>query len=226
MTTQLDSSRIADYLLDHPHFFEEHAELLSTVKLPSPVLGRAISLQERQMEILRDKIRTLELQAAKVLRTAQENDAIADKFHQWTCAVLTRKNAPQLPQVIVDDLVRIFDVPAAALRLWELDDSHSQAAYAAPVSDAARQYASALTEPYCGPSNGIEVATWLDQAETLQSIVCIPLRPTTTGATHGLLVLGSSDAARFSSDMGTDFLRRIGETASAAISHIYTTQPV
>jgi uncharacterized protein YigA (DUF484 family) len=36
MTTELDSSLIADYLLDHPHFFEEHAELLSTVKLTSP----------------------------------------------------------------------------------------------------------------------------------------------------------------------------------------------
>jgi uncharacterized protein YigA (DUF484 family) len=35
-----------------------------------------------------------------------------------------------------------------------------------------------------------------------------------------LLVLASGDAQRFAPDMGTDFLERIGELASAALSRL------
>jgi uncharacterized protein YigA (DUF484 family) len=53
MTSPLDSNTVADYLLDNPQFFEEHAELLSRVKLSSALGGRTLSLQERQMDVLR-----------------------------------------------------------------------------------------------------------------------------------------------------------------------------
>ena len=48
MTATLDSIVIAQYLVDHPQFFEEHAGLLGEVKLSSPLTWRAVSLQERQ----------------------------------------------------------------------------------------------------------------------------------------------------------------------------------
>src|SRR5574343_293477 len=52
---------IADFLLNTPDFFERHAELLATVQLTSPHGHRAVGLQERQAEMLREKIRVLEL---------------------------------------------------------------------------------------------------------------------------------------------------------------------
>jgi uncharacterized protein YigA (DUF484 family) len=52
---------IANFLVHTPDFFERHAELLSTVKLTSPHNHRSISLQERQAEMMREKIRALEL---------------------------------------------------------------------------------------------------------------------------------------------------------------------
>ena len=39
-------------------------------------------------------------------------------------------------------------------------------------------------------------------------------------ACFGLLVLASGDPHRFASDMGTDFLERIGEITSAALSRL------
>ncbi len=47
---------IADFLLNTPDFFGRHAELLSAVLLSSPHSNRAVSLQERQAEMLREKI--------------------------------------------------------------------------------------------------------------------------------------------------------------------------
>ena len=68
MTSPLDQDSVAQYLLDSPHFFEEHAELLGKIRLSSPLLGRAVSLQERQMEILREKIKVQDLRLADMVR--------------------------------------------------------------------------------------------------------------------------------------------------------------
>ncbi|MDO6916784.1 DUF484 family protein, partial [Acinetobacter baumannii] len=59
---------VADYLLANPEFFARHAELLASVKLANPHGKAAISLQERQMEMLRDKNKLLERRLAELLR--------------------------------------------------------------------------------------------------------------------------------------------------------------
>lgn len=223
MTTHLDSAVVADYLLDHPHFFEEHAELLSGIKLTSPLMGRAISLQERQMEILREKIRSHELQAARLMHIAQDNDAIAHKFQLWTYAVLRAKHDANLPQLLVDELVRIFNVPQATLRLWDLPPAHATAWYAEPVSAETQQYAKQLTAPFCDANPGIDVVNLLPDATNIKSAAIMALRPTTPDHATGLLIIGSPEPERFTADMSTDFLSHIGETASAALSHIYHT---
>ena len=93
----MNSTDIATYLIQHPHFFEEHAELLSSIKLTSPVMGRAISLQERQMEVVREKYRTLELKLAELMRLADENLDITNKFQVWTRTLLLARNDVDLP---------------------------------------------------------------------------------------------------------------------------------
>ncbi len=48
----------------------------------------------------------------------------------------------------------------------------------------------------------------------------IPLRHESLGAAFGLLVLASPDPTRYTADMGTEFLARIGEIASAALTRL------
>ena len=48
----------------------------------------------------------------------------------------------------------------------------------------------------------------------------IPLRHAGTPGAFGLLVLGSPDPTRYSADMGTEFLTRLGEVASAGLSRL------
>ncbi|MFJ9532191.1 DUF484 family protein [Herbaspirillum sp. NPDC101396] len=218
MTSHLDSDSIADYLLDHPHFFEEHAELLGRIKLTSPLLGRAISLQERQMEILREKIKVQELHMADLMRIAQENDEITGKFQAWTRALLLARNDADLPQALTRNLQEIFNVPQVTLRLWNVAESHNDNWYTATVSEDARIFANGLTTPFCGANNDFEAAGWLEDATSVKSLAMLPLRVGAAPEAFGLLVLGSPDPSRFSADMATDFLSRISETASAALA--------
>jgi uncharacterized protein YigA (DUF484 family) len=220
MTATLDPAAIAQYLVDHPQFFEEYAALLGEVKLSSPLMGRAVSLQERQMEVMRDKYRTLELRMSQLVRHAEENKAIADRFHGWTQQLLRTRDLNAMPDAVSGGLIKHFIVPQATLRLWDLNPAdhatHAGAWYTEGASEDTRLFASSLRAPYCGPNKDFEAVRWLDDADGIRSTVLLPLRA--GGSAFGLLVLGSPDPERFGAAMATDFLVHIGETASAALA--------
>ena len=218
MTAQPDSDTVARYLADNPEFFEEHAELFSRLKLTSPLGGRTVSLQERQMEVLREKIKTLELRFANLVRVAQENEDITSKFHLWVKALLAARNDVDLPHVLVDTLRTVFSVPHATLRLWGTASDFSHTWYSEPVSADVRLFTNSLHTPYCGPNQDFEAAGWLDGEAPVQSVALVPLRRDDNGDAFGLLVMGSPDTERFTSDMATDFLAKIGETSSSALA--------
>jgi uncharacterized protein YigA (DUF484 family) len=209
---------IANYLANTPGFFERHAELLGAVQLTSPHGQRAVSLQERQMEMLRERIKGLEQKIVEMIRAGQENMAIADRLHRWTRAILLTADAAELPGRMVASLKHEFLIPQATIRLWDVDAAHVDAPFAQAVSDDVKTFAGSLTLPYCGVNAGFEATAWLDDAATVASLAMIPLRHGDTA--FGLLVLGSPDPTRYAAEMGTEFLMRIGEVSSAALSRL------
>jgi uncharacterized protein YigA (DUF484 family) len=212
---------IAEFLAANPGFFERHAELLAGIQLTSPHGQRAVSLQERQMELMRERHKGLERRIMDMIRHSQENLAIADRLHRLTRALLLTGDAAELPEVLVRTLRHEFMIPQAALRLWDLDPTHAGAGFARPVSEDVRRLAAGLVLPYCGANTGFEAAGWLDDAGTVTSLAMIALRAGAAGE-HllGLLVLGSPDPTRYSADMGTEFLVRLGDIAGAALSRL------
>lgn len=214
----MNSNDIAVFLSDNPHFFEEHAELLGQIKLTSPVLGRAISLQERQMEVVREKHRVLELRLHELMRLGLENDAITGKFQHWTRSLLLARNDVELPHVLTQGLEDIFAVPYATLRLWQVAEDFSHTWFAQTVGEDVHVFAKGLNAPFCGKNQDFEAAKWIDTNDTIASIAMLPLRLAPGSATFGLLVLGSPDPARFTKEMATDFLAKIADTSSAALS--------
>lgn len=210
----MNHSEVAQFLTTNPHFFEEHAELLGKIKLSSPLLGRAVSLQERQMEVVRDKYRHLELRLTELMRLAAENDHAIAKFQKWANSLLLARNDVDLPHILTSNLKDIFSLPHASVRLWNVAGEFEHTWFAAPASDTIKLFASGLTGPFCGENKEFEAASWLDVP--VASIAMMPLRA--EGKVVGLLVLGSPDKNRFSNTMATDFLSQLAQTASAAIS--------
>jgi len=128
-----------------------------------------------------------------------------------------------LPQAVLDGMLHRFDVPQAALRVWGVAPAYQHEAFAQGASDETRSFASSLTMPFCGPNLGFEALAWLPQADQVQSLALLPLREGAIDSTtpaFGLLVLGSPDAQRFDATMGTDFLGRMAELASAALARL------
>ncbi len=213
----MEPEDIAQYLKAHPEFFERYAELVSQIHIPSPHGGNAISITERQLITLREKVRQLEARLAEMIAFGEENDAISAKVHRLAVALLCATDRAAVTSVLYGHLGGDFSVPHVALRLW--DDGESAEAEPSLVTDSVKAFAESLRQPYCGPAAGQEAVAWLgDAAAHIRSVAQIALRdPDPGGGCFGLLLLGSEEAHRFYSGMGTLFLQRIGELASAAL---------
>lgn len=221
MANPITEDDIAHYLSITPDFFQRHAELLAAVQLTSPHGNRAVSLQERQAEMLREKIKGLEHRIMEMVRNGNENVLLSDKILRWARSLFTKPQGLSLPEHLVLELTMQFSVPQVGLRLWDVAAEHAGEDFAKPVSDDAKVFASSLMEPFCGLNTGFEAVSWLSDPQAVASLALVPLRAPSSGnagPAFGMLVLASSDAYRFSSSLGTDFLARIGELASAALS--------
>ncbi|MEN9473594.1 MAG: hypothetical protein RIS48_314, partial [Pseudomonadota bacterium] len=142
---------IAHFLATTPGFFERYAGLLASVQLGSPHSGRAISLQERQVELLRRKIHDLELRLAAMLRLGRDNVGIADKLLGLFQVLLSARSQQDLPGLLLSELERRFQLPQVALRLWDLAPEFADLEQAA-ASAASTSGAAALPDRlYCGP---------------------------------------------------------------------------
>ncbi len=222
---------IANYLANTPGFFERQAELLASIQLTSPHGQRAVSLQQRQIEMLREKIKLMERERMAMIRHGRENEAIADRLHRFIRSILLARTPADVPDVMLASLQHEFLIPQAAIRLWGVVPEVADRPWAADVGDEVRKLTEGLALPFCGLNAGFEPAAWLDDAGTVMSVALVPLRATSAaplavdgepqpGAAFGLLVLGSPDPTRYSADMGTEFLVRVGEVASAALSRL------
>lgn len=214
---------IANYLSITPDFFQRHAELLAAVQFTSPHSHRAVSLQERQAEMLREKIKVLEQRVMEMIRNGNDNVLLSDKILRWARSLLLTSDLRALPAAITEEIQQQFAVPQVGLRLWGVAPEFADLAVAQGVSDDAKVFASSLMEPFCGLNTGFEAVSWLADPTAATSLALIALRSAGAGSNtpaFGMLVLASPDAQRFHSGMGTDFLARMGELASAALSRL------
>ncbi|KAF0202360.1 MAG: hypothetical protein FD173_1999 [Gallionellaceae bacterium] len=184
---------VANYLQENPAFFEAYAQMLSDIVIPHPYGGRTISLSERQMLTLRERVKDLEKKLHELLEFAKENDGLQNKLHQFTLALFNAHDLPGLQYAAMSSLRDIFSVPHAAIHLWKEQP------------------------PICVHQPVLDTAKWFGEAEPhLRSFAYMPLRA--NGQTIGILIIASEDAQRFYPEMGTIFLQRIADIVGAALS--------
>lgn len=217
----IHDEQIAAFLRDQPDFFERHPELLAGLRFAPAHGNRAISLHERQLEVLRDKLRHTERRLGELVHLGKENDAIAERLQRWTRELLRTADDERLPGVVVDGMRNGFSVPLVSLRLWRTRAGFESPEWARETASEWIEQVDAMRQPYCGPRGDLRFASWLPNAGAeARSIALLPLRQGAGPLSFGLLVLGSSDVDRFQANMGTAFLERIAELASAALGRL------
>lgn len=219
MTDTIDASRIADYLTAHPDFYNQFPELLTSLRITHPHGTHAISITERQVLSMRDKVQMLEGKLAELIHFGEENDAISEKMHKLALDVTAARDLPALFSALDQHLKQGFAVPHHAIRIWNTPEPAIWPA----VSDTLKNEVGAQMHPSCGALRHAEAHEWFGEAAAhLKSFAAIPLTPIRAGGEHtvGLLVLASEDAQRFYPDMGILYLDRLGQLVGAALTRL------
>lgn len=203
---------VARYLDQHPDYFQRHPELLARITLIHQVGGRAVSLIERQVQVLRDQSRNLQRQLRELLGNARDNDALTDRLHRLALAMVDGRTLDDALDAASDILRQEFQFDGARLLLRARDGFTSSRAEVASDDAMLEELLRRITagKPVCGEAPEAPVLRSLfgEHATDIKTWALIPLG----GASpFGALCLGSRDPYRFHAGMGTVYLTRLGE---------------
>jgi uncharacterized protein YigA (DUF484 family) len=217
-----EEETVAGYLQHHPDFFERHQPLLARLRLPHVRGGSTISLVERQIEVLRERYAALEQKLADFVKVARSNDAVAEKIHRFTRRLLRAKTRAAAIEQVEASLREDFDAFNSVLLLIGREPEalgqrfvRSVAAEDSNLKSFESLFASG--KPRCGQVRDSQREFLFGQeANDVGSLALVPLGD--KGAPIGLLVLGSTDRDRFHPGMSTEFLARMADLISDALT--------
>ncbi len=213
---------IADYLKSHPDFFERNLPLLSGLKLPHRTTGGAISLVERQVDVLRQRNTTTEARLRELVEVARSNDRLAARIHSLALLLMRSKSRENVIDILDEQLREGFSVDHAALVLFDsvpgLAQGHSQFVRVVHREDpAVGPFKSFLqsSAPRCTRVRDSQRDFLFGPGTEIHSMALVPLGPRSE---FGFLAIGSRDPDHFHPAKSIDFLARLGELAACALS--------
>jgi uncharacterized protein len=221
---QTDEERVERFLTLNPDFFERHQALLARMRLPHMRTGSTVSLVERQVEVLREQKTDSDRRLAEFVAVARANDQLAERIHRFTRRML---RAPT-PLAALDALeaslredfdafhsVLVLTTPVAALQ----GNNHEPfLRRLAPEDTNMRTFEALLAtgKPRCGQVRDTQRDFLFGpEAASIGSVALVPLGE---AGSLGLLALGSAERERFHPGMSTEFLKRMAEIITDALS--------
>jgi uncharacterized protein len=221
----LTDSSVADYLLTYPDFFERNSQLYTKLRLPHVRdVAATVSLVERQVEVLRERNQSLERKLKELLEVARANDALADRIHRLCQRLIRTRTLAESISAIETSLREDFDAMNSVLVLFLEEARALEPAMgrflriANPLDEDMRTFDSLLSsgKPRCGQVRDAQ-RDYLFGSESV-AIGSVALTPLGQKGALGILAIGASDAERFHPGMSTEFLLRIGELVTYALT--------
>ena len=210
---QIDSTEdiVRQFLRDNPAFLDDNPDILESLSLPHNS-GKAVSLVERQVGVMRDRNKEMRNRLDNMLATAHDNDLLFEKTKRLVLNLLDAKNLPAMVETIYDSLGKDFEIDFYSLTLLGDEKSLPRTmARVASVEKAGEQVGTLIgsNRAVCGVLRKEEM-TFLFGEEGLQvgSVAAVPLRYNNL---YGILAIGNADPNFYKSSMGTLFLSYIAE---------------
>lgn len=220
---QTDEERIERYLSLNPDFFERHQALLARMRLPHMRTGSTVSLVERQVEVLRDQKTDADRRLSEFIAVARANDQLSERIHRFTRRLLRAPSAAAALTALEASLREDFDAFHSVLVLTSpiaaLEGNYEPFLRRLPADDASMRTFEALLatgKPRCGQVRDTQRDFLFGpEAASIGSVALVPLGE---GGSLGLLALGSAERERFHPGMSTEFLKRMAELITDALS--------
>jgi uncharacterized protein YigA (DUF484 family) len=213
----LTDQQVADYLLNNPDFFLSHGRVLAEISLPHES-GKAVSLLERQVSILRNRDSDTRARLNNLLDNARNNDQLFETTRNLVLALLRAKSPADAARAVTSTLKTQDNIDYCELILTggksAQDDEELRAdpELVSRFPDVFR-----LKRTHCGtPSFRQLEFLFDDDAQTVRSTALCPVFA--RGEPLALLAIGNERDNYFNINLDSLFLDFIGSVVGAVLS--------
>jgi len=209
------------YLRDHPAFFEAHQDVLAGMVL-SHETGSAVSLIERQVQILREQKDEQKRKLQSLISTAQINEKLNNNVNALILELLDASSLDDVLGVVEQRIRTDFEADAIVVKLLAsgndaLKEHAELTAWQQPALVIGEKVMT-TREPMCGSFNSEQMQALFNDAD-IQSAGIVPLvKDKNSKNCYGIIAIGSYDPQRFRADMGTLFLSLLGQVLTRILN--------
>ncbi|MBT3196847.1 MAG: DUF484 family protein [Gammaproteobacteria bacterium] len=203
----MGAAEVAAYLKANPGFFLDHLELLSELEVPHQS-GGAVSLIERQIQILRQQNGTLQNEIRNLLHVARENNTLSENMHKLSLELMECEDRDDVTAALYDSLRDHFGIEQVVILLPHGETEESHEAFEDLMRD---------STPFCGQLEESQRHTLF--GEEIEQGASVALLPLGEFGGQGLVALGSSDPQQYHDKMGTHFLLQLAALVGRALQH-------
>jgi uncharacterized protein YigA (DUF484 family) len=208
---------VRDYLTKNPDFFEQNSDIFEVINI-SHDSGKAISLVERQIGIMRERNSEMITQIDQMQAAAKENALLMEKTNRLVLNLVQANDLNSLGKALTVSLKSDFSTEFFSLTLINKDPAVTKNAINFVSENEAKSIIGNILsakKAICGKRKHEEISLLFgNQAEEIGSVLALPLRTTNT---FGVLALGHSDPEFYTKEIGTVFIDYIGDLLSELI---------
>jgi uncharacterized protein YigA (DUF484 family) len=223
---RVSDKEVEKFLKQHPEFFEKHTQLLTELKVPH-ITGGAVSLVERQVDVLRKQNRKLQKQLDDLVQIARDNERLNRQVYKLTLSLMEADSVSEVVDLLVKSLKSDFAADAVALRIvtsTKVVAALNRREFICNADDLKQLFGKIFEDgrPLCGRLKQTQREYLF--AESSERIGSVALLPLMAKKGFGLLAIGSFEDTRFHPGMGTVYLNQMSHLISKAVMRFIETK--
>ena len=212
---------VREFLRNNPDFLDKNTDILETMVLPHNS-GKAVSLVERQVGVMRDRNKEMRSRLDNMLQTAKENDLLFEKTKRLVLNLLEAKTLGALVEAVYDSLGKDYGIEFYSLTLFGDEKKLPRTMARIASTEKANERVGTLigaNRAVCGILREDEMMFLFgERGRQVGSVAAVPLR---YDSLYGILAVGNRDPNFYKSSMGTLFLSYIAEILNRVLpSHL------
>lgn len=216
--TTLNEEQVREFLKEHVDFFERHPDILDHLQV-SHSSGKAVSLVEKQVSVLRERNMEMRRRLNSLTSNARDNDRLYELTRKMVLSLLEAVELDDLNNRFFSSMREDFEVDHASFILFG-DASATAGSCRVESPDSARREIGPLIKsrtPVCGTLRSEELRYLFPDAGHVGSAAVVPL---VKDGEVGVIAVGSEDPLRYSASTGTVFLSHIADVLARLLPRL------
>jgi uncharacterized protein YigA (DUF484 family) len=209
----MSKDQLTQLFNDDPNIFIRHPELLTLINLSDD--RNASSLLEKQISTLKNRLQNFQSQQHELFEVARENEQISDSFSRVICQLIGFNNLSEFASEFPKALRTTFEIDEVSFKTTQAASRRPQDYEG--YEDTLRRLVN--DESVCDnrwPSN----IKSLFFSPEIKSAALVPMKNGENGEILGVLALGSKLKNRYTNELGTAHLSRLGIMAGICLARL------